>query len=84
MYSALSFEQSSDDSLEKSEILVSRGPNLYGVWTTQGSFVEQIVCFPTSRKQSDKLKQLVLLEEFKKCVLTRIKAYLEDHKVNEL
>ena len=32
----------------------------------------------------DKLKQLVLLEEFKKCVPTPIKTYLEEQKVNEL
>ena len=32
----------------------------------------------------EKLKQLVLLEEFKKCVPTPIKAYLKEQKVDDL
>ena len=32
----------------------------------------------------EKLKQLVLLEEFKKCVPTPIKTYLEEQKVDDL
>ena len=32
----------------------------------------------------DKLKQLILLEEFKKCVTTPIKTYLEEQKVTDL
>ena len=32
----------------------------------------------------DKLKQLILLEEFKSCVPVKVKTYLEEQKVNEL
>lgn len=32
----------------------------------------------------NKLKQLILLEEFKSCVPVKVKTYLEEQKVNEL
>ena len=32
----------------------------------------------------EKLKQLILLEEFKSCVPVKVKTYLEEQKVNEL
>ena len=35
-------------------------------------------------KNFDKLKQLILLEEFKNCIHPEIKTYLEEHKINTL
>ena len=58
--------------------------NVYGVWTSKEALFNRWCASQQVGNNYEKLKQLVLLEEFKKCVPTPIKTFLEEQKVDDL
>ena len=63
---------------------MQRGTNLYGVCLTEGGTFNRWCTSQQVGNSFDKLKQLILLEEFKSCVPVKVKTYLEEQKVEEL